>query len=55
MKTSAVKEKKVYIELMRIIAIALVIFNHLNGYTLYQFSGGGQAMDLHDFVYDYKN
>lgn len=32
--------KKVYIEYMRIIAIALVIFNHLPGYSLYGISGG---------------
>ena len=32
--------KKIYFELMRIIAVALVIFNHLAGYTLYQISSG---------------
>ena len=34
--------KKVYFEFMRIIAIALVIFNHLAGYTLYQISSGAK-------------
>ena len=33
-------QKKVYFEFMRIIAIALVIFNHLRGYTLFQISSG---------------
>lgn len=33
-------KKQLYIEVMRIIAIALVIFNHLPGYVLYQYSGG---------------
>lgn len=32
--------KKVYFEFMRIIACALVIFNHLSGYTLYYSSSG---------------
>lgn len=32
--------KKIYFELMRIIAVMLVIFNHLPGYTLYQTSSG---------------
>ena len=32
--------KKVYFELIRIIAIGLVLFNHLSGYTLYQISSG---------------
>lgn len=35
------KQKQLYFELMRIIAIALVIFNHLDGYVLYQYAGGG--------------
>lgn len=34
--------KKVYIEMMRIIACALVIFNHLKGYELYGTSNGGK-------------
>ena len=33
-------KKKTYIEFMRIIAIALVIFNHLPGYTMYQYADG---------------
>ena len=34
--------KKLYFEVMRIIAVILVIFNHLPGYTLYQISSGGK-------------
>lgn len=34
--------KKVYFEMMRIIACGLVIFNHLNGYSLYGDSHGGK-------------
>ena len=34
--------KKVYFEMMRIIACGLVIFNHLNGYSLYGGSHGGK-------------
>lgn len=35
------KKKKVYFEMMRIIACGLVIFNHLKGYSLYGISHGG--------------
>ena len=38
MKT--MKKKKVYFELMRITAVCLVIFNHLDGYYLYQKTAG---------------
>ncbi|WP_029200381.1 acyltransferase [Oribacterium sp. NK2B42] len=34
------QKKKVYIEYIRCLACALVIFNHLSGYTLYQVSHG---------------
>ena len=34
------KDKKPYFEYMRIVAIALVIFNHLPGYNLYTISTG---------------
>lgn len=34
--------KKVYFEMMRIIACELVIFNHLPGFMLYSVSGGGK-------------
>ena len=34
------KDKKVYFELMRIISIGLVIFNHLLGYMLFSISSG---------------
>ena len=33
-------KKQVYYELMRIIAVVLVIYNHLDGYTLYMVSSG---------------
>ena len=33
-------DKKIYFELMRVIAVGLVIFNHIDGYTLYQVSSG---------------
>lgn len=36
------KNKKVYLETMRILAIALVIFNHLPGFSLYQTSSGAK-------------
>lgn len=36
----AEKNKKYYFEIMRIFATALVIFNHLPGYTLYQITSG---------------
>lgn len=32
--------RKIYLEVMRIVAIFLVIFNHLPGYTLYMYSTG---------------
>lgn len=32
--------KRVYLEYMRIIAIVLVIYNHLGGYVTYQYTGG---------------
>lgn len=34
------KQKKIYFEWMRILACGLVIFNHLEGYTLYKSSIG---------------
>lgn len=34
------KQQKIHIELLRIIAIFLVMFNHLSGYTLYMISDG---------------
>lgn len=34
------KQKKVYLEILRIIACFLVIFNHLSGYTLFMVSSG---------------
>lgn len=34
------RQKKIYIEYIRCLACALVIFNHLSGYTLYQISHG---------------
>ena len=34
------KGKKIYIEMIRIIACSLVIFNHLRGYDLYTISSG---------------
>jgi len=37
-------QKKVYLEWMRIIAIALVIFNHLPGYSLYGASSGAKQL-----------
>lgn len=33
-------DKKIYFELMRILACGLVIFNHLRGYSLYSMSSG---------------
>lgn len=39
-------EKKIYFEVIRILACGLVIFNHLNGYSLYTISGG-----MKQFVY----
>ena len=33
-------DKKIYFEVMRVIAVGLVIFNHIDGYTLYQVSSG---------------
>lgn len=36
------KSKKVYLEMMRIIACALVIFNHTKGYMLFSVSTGGE-------------
>ncbi len=42
MENDKVQNKKVYFEMMRVIACALVIFNHLPGYTLYFVSKGGK-------------
>lgn len=36
--------RKIYFEFMRIIACALVIFNHINGYKLYTISSGGMQI-----------
>lgn len=36
------QNKKVYFEMMRVMACALVIFNHLPGYMLYSISKGGK-------------
>lgn len=41
MNNSITTSKKVYFEFMRVIACALVIFNHLPGYDLYSYSHGG--------------
>lgn len=43
MSTSNLKyeRQKVYLELLRIISCALVIFNHMDGYKLYRVSTGG--------------
>ena len=38
--------KKIYFELMRILACGLVIFNHLKGYSLYSMSNG-----IKQFIY----
>ena len=38
--------RKAYLDWIRVIAIALVIFNHLPGYTLYENSGAGRPFYL---------
>lgn len=38
--------RKVYLDWIRVIAIALVIFNHLPGYALYEEGGGGRPFYL---------
>ncbi len=42
MSSIEIKNRKVYLDWIRIIAVALVIFNHSAGYTLYQVSEGGK-------------
>ena len=40
--------KKVYIELIRVLAFVLVMYNHLPGYTMYMYTKG-----VKQFVYMY--
>lgn len=40
METNIIHNRKTYIDFMRIIACFLVIFNHLDGYSLYMNTGG---------------
>ena len=42
LKTVGTGNKKVYFELLRIVACALVIFNHLEGYRLYGIASGSK-------------
>lgn len=49
------QNRVVYYDVVRVVASALVIFNHVPGYTLYQISGGGKTVDLYDLYYGYKS
>ena len=60
------KQKKIYFEWMRILACGLVIFNHLEGYTLYKSSIGIKQglymlltmitrINVPLFFYDFRN
>lgn len=40
LESQNISDRKIYFDIMRIIAIFFVIFNHLPGYTLYQISSG---------------
>lgn len=38
------KKRKAYLEVMRVLAVILVVYNHLPAYTLYMYSSGAKQI-----------